>query len=290
VVDPSAIVVSGSWFSFDGTGYTNVTSVQQGHGYWVLANADGAVSLTCGSSGPSAKLHAAVAAHGEPPGFGSLRIEDASGGMRRLYFGGTLSSTVDPRSFSVPPLPPIGSFDARFSDATSLLQGSSGTIEVQSMNYPLRISLEQAPDSFAVGWILDELSPGGEVHVLEGDIAITVNNAEVKRFGLRRTTALDVAGWELPPEFAITGNYPNPFSDETALLVDMPEDGEIEIGIFDLLGRKVLRLPVATVAAGLGRRILVDGSNLPSGLYMYRVRATMSTRTAYATGKMTLLR
>ena len=78
---------------------------------------------------------------------------------------------------------------------------------------------------------------------------------------------------ELPESFTIHGNYPNPFRESTHLLVDLPWSATLKVEVFDVMGRRVLSPPLIDLVAGWGRSIRLEGAALPSGLYLYRIRA-----------------
>ena len=78
---------------------------------------------------------------------------------------------------------------------------------------------------------------------------------------------------ELPESFMVHGNYPNPFWESTRLVVDLPWPATLNVDVFDLLGRRVVSPPPVDLTAGWGRSIRVEGTALPSGLYLYRIRA-----------------
>ncbi|MCU7493347.1 MAG: M20/M25/M40 family metallo-hydrolase [Ignavibacteria bacterium] len=67
-------------------------------------------------------------------------------------------------------------------------------------------------------------------------------------------------------------NYPNPFNPETRIKYDIPEPSYIELKVYDILGRSI-----STLYSGFrksGRyEALFDGSNLPSGIYVYQLRS-----------------
>ena len=77
----------------------------------------------------------------------------------------------------------------------------------------------------------------------------------------------------LPKSFIVHGNYPNPFWEYTRLVVDLPWSATLNVDVFDMLGRRVLSPPPVDLTAGWGRSIRLDGAALPSGLYLYRIRA-----------------
>ncbi len=93
---------------------------------------------------------------------------------------------------------------------------------------------------------------------------------------------------EIPAAFALHGNYPNPFNPSTNVVFDLPESADVSLEVFDLLGRSVLRSSTTAMAPGR-RTITLDASELPSGVYVYRIAASGSS-THVAGGKMTLVR
>lgn len=79
---------------------------------------------------------------------------------------------------------------------------------------------------------------------------------------------------ELPAEFKLQGNYPNPFNPVTSIVFDLPEAGEARVIVRDMLGRTVLATSAESFSAGAARRIQVDASSLPTGTYLYQVQVS----------------
>jgi protocatechuate 3,4-dioxygenase beta subunit len=81
--------------------------------------------------------------------------------------------------------------------------------------------------------------------------------------------------------FALLDNYPNPFNATTEIGYELPTVGnrhyDVEITIFDLLGRVVRRIPVGMQSGGRYRVVWAGrndrGEAVPSGLYFYRLNA-----------------
>lgn len=94
----------------------------------------------------------------------------------------------------------------------------------------------------------------------------------------------------LPTEFAVRGNYPNPFSSSTTLRFDLPKQAEVEIKVFDVLGRQVMRQDLGAVGSGSDRQARLDGSGLAAGTYFYRVTATSGSTVKAETGTMVLVK
>ncbi|MYH08354.1 MAG: T9SS type A sorting domain-containing protein [Rhodothermaceae bacterium] len=95
---------------------------------------------------------------------------------------------------------------------------------------------------------------------------------------------------ELPHQFVLHSNYPNPFNPSTTILMDLPADAKVTVEVFDVLGRVVLRTMPQDLEAGRGRLIRIAAAALASGTYPYRVRATTATGTEVQIGQMTILK
>ena len=81
----------------------------------------------------------------------------------------------------------------------------------------------------------------------------------------------------VPTEFGLSQNYPNPFNPETKFEYQLPEDCDVWIQVYSLLGQKVKELVNGKQSAGyytvnwggtddLGRKV-------PSGIYLLHIRA-----------------
>jgi aminopeptidase N len=83
---------------------------------------------------------------------------------------------------------------------------------------------------------------------------------------------------EVPFKYALYQNYPNPFNPVTKISFDIPEKNNVTVKIYDVLGRLVKVLLNETKDAG-SYSVTFDGTNLPSGIYYYEIRAGSYTDT-----------
>ncbi|HMB92693.1 MAG TPA: GEVED domain-containing protein [Rhodothermales bacterium] len=95
---------------------------------------------------------------------------------------------------------------------------------------------------------------------------------------------------EQPKAFTLYTAYPNPFNPSTTLRFDLPEDAEVHVEVFDLLGRQVLALTTERIGAGANQTLRLDASALASGLYLYRFTAQGARATHTATGRLVLVK
>ena len=76
----------------------------------------------------------------------------------------------------------------------------------------------------------------------------------------------------LPRGFAPQPNYPNRFNPSTTIKYELPRSSEVKLTVFDMLGREVSVLVDERKDAGV-HEVKFDGSNLASGVYLYRLQA-----------------
>lgn len=66
-------------------------------------------------------------------------------------------------------------------------------------------------------------------------------------------------------------NYPNPFNPETTIYYSIQSDGLVSLKVYDVLGKNVITLLNERQVKG-NYKITFDGSQLPSGVYFYRIQ------------------
>jgi sugar lactone lactonase YvrE len=74
----------------------------------------------------------------------------------------------------------------------------------------------------------------------------------------------------LNKEFELQQNYPNPFNPTTSIEFSLPDNGDVELTIFDTLGREVADIAVGAMSSGV-HSIDFDAAELMSGVYFYKL-------------------
>ena len=79
---------------------------------------------------------------------------------------------------------------------------------------------------------------------------------------------------EIPQEWSVSNNYPNPFNPETRMQFSLPEASHVTASVFNMLGQKVRTLIKSEVQAGT-HQVIWDsrsdaGEPVPSGIYYMR--------------------
>ena len=250
--DPGDILVDGSAYGFSGTYYPAETA-EPGQGYWVRANADGAITIAIGAGEAGKKVEPVD--YLKNANYLTITNGDDLKGMP-LHFGATVPENEQIR-YGLPPLPPAGAFDTRFSDDMRYTE-DMGTIEIMNNTESLSI------DYYVVNQEKWTLTINGEEHLLEGSGVIeldgTVNSVTLRKEGT------------VPGSFSLKQNYPNPFNPTTQIAFELPETQTVNITVWNLTGQQVETVHTGELNAGL-HSYSFDGSQLASGAYIYRIDA-----------------
>lgn len=70
---------------------------------------------------------------------------------------------------------------------------------------------------------------------------------------------------------SLSENYPNPFNPTTKINFQIPEDGIVELKVFDILGNEIKTLLNKFISSG-NYTIDFNAINLPSGIYIYKLK------------------
>jgi len=109
----------------------------------------------------------------------------------------------------------------------------------------------------------------GDPRQFTGDMMTIVYNAINYLMG---NTAVDGESSELPRQFSLAQNYPNPFNPTTKISFELPVSSNVELDVFDILGRRVAVLAQGKMEAGR-HSIDLDASSWATGMYFYRLNA-----------------
>jgi hypothetical protein len=99
------------------------------------------------------------------------------------------------------------------------------------------------------------------------------------------TTDVAESSIEQPQSFALSQNYPNPFNPSTAISYQLASTSNVDLRVYDMLGREVAVLVTGVQNPG-SYSVRFDATSLATGVYMYRLSAGAMT----ATMKMLLVK
>jgi predicted acyl esterase len=84
-------------------------------------------------------------------------------------------------------------------------------------------------------------------------------------------TLVEGRGGEVPGEFVLEQNFPNPFNPSTVFRFRIPVSSHVALKVYDVLGREVATLIDGRQQAG-EKEVSWNAGGMPSGVYFYRLR------------------
>jgi photosystem II stability/assembly factor-like uncharacterized protein len=267
------------YYGYGGSAYTVADSLEPGKGYWVKSAVAG--NLVLDASAPSIRPAARSATAGAPQG--RLEIHDALGQKQVLRYGmqGSDISTAS----ELPPLPPEGCFDVRFSSNTALALGGERItkfpVSLHGIALPLTLEWRAPEANMAAALDVD-----GTEYALDLDGAVTLDALPAELTLILGRMA------QVPGEYRLGQNYPNPFNPSTTLRYELPAQSKVKLAIFTALGQRLSTLVDEVQEAGY-HRIVWKSADAPSGVYFYRLETVAvddPARSFTAVKKMILMK
>ena len=250
-------LVSGPVYGYNG-GYTTPATMQPGYGYWIKLSGAGNIIL------PEALAKGTESVEWFKEDWGRIVMTDAAGKQFTLYAvkgdspnGG---ASVNLNQYEMPPLPPAGMFDIRFSSGRIAedINGSVQAIDMTGVAYPLTVRIENMDMR-----IQDESGKKINAELKKGE-DIVINDATIQK--------LMVTGELVPAVYSLEQNYPNPFNPSTVIEFSLPENvGNVKLSIYNALGEKVAELVNSALNAGK-YQYQWNAQNLATGMYIYELR------------------
>lgn len=94
----------------------------------------------------------------------------------------------------------------------------------------------------------------------------------------------------IPNQYYLSNNYPNPFNPVTTFKFGLPEESKVTLIVYNILGQKVYEATRNNLQAGV-YTFDFDASDLSSGIYIYSIHAVgISGKNFIASKKMVLLK
>jgi hypothetical protein len=271
-------MVISSYYKYT-TGYNATDTLFPGKGYWIKSSVAGKLYLDASAMAAVKQTASPVNVTEE---MNTLTITDKNGNKQTLYFGSVKDTKVNAAHFEMPPLGPEGSFDVRFMSQRYAELIPSNIENV--LEYPININTSAYP--VTLSWQIKETGShtftlrdaAGSKQTLNGEGAMVVTKPSAIVTLLASDRNL------LPTEFALGKNYPNPFNPTTKFVVAVPRTANVDIVVFDILGRKVRTLMNGETAAGYHmiewNGLTEDHAPAASGIYFVRMMSGTFNETA----------
>jgi hypothetical protein len=270
-------IITGSIFGYN-NGYVIATSIQPGLGYWSKCTSSGRLILNSGNSWLPKSLNENT----ELQTMNSVTISDKNGYTQMLYFGPMKDGKFPIGNYSLPPIPPTGGFDARYSSdrmvelyPNIVKSDIEYPIRLTSPAYPLTVTWSIIDQDPSKSFILTDVSSGKSVDKSIGSNQLVAAGSMTIKNAKDNLLILKVGQGDLPKAFALGQNYPNPFNPTTKFVVAVPKVAQVEVVVYDILGRKVKTLLNEEMTAGYHTvewNGLTDNNiSIASGVYFIRM-------------------
>lgn len=141
-------------------------------------------------------------------------------------------------------------------------------ISLSSYSYALYFSPDNGDTWTNITGNLDSLAI---TSVTEADGRVYAGTSEKGIFMLE-DSFLTVKESRKPISYSLNQNYPNPFNSSTVISYSIPSSSNVELKIYDILGREVATLINVFQSAG-SYNISFDAGSLSTGIYFYRITA-----------------
>ncbi len=241
---------SGPIYKYAG-GYSAAATIDPGFGYWIKLTGAGQIII------PESFAKDSKPVEYFPENWGRIVITDAAGVSYTLY---AVNGQVDLSQYELPPAPPAGMYDFRYTSGRIAedLSSSVKTIEMSGVVYPLTVRVEGMDIR-----LMDESGKKLNENLKDGE-SIEISESTIEK--------LMVSGELLPTVYSLEQNYPNPFNPSTVIEFSLPEDvANVKLSIYNALGEKVSELVNTSLQAGK-YQYTWNAQDVATGMYIYELR------------------
>jgi hypothetical protein len=265
ITSQPADIVKSYYFGYSNS-YFPTDSVRPGKGYWVKTSSAGKLYLN--STGLLSKTELSPVELVKQ--LQSLTITDKNGYNQTLYFGSNADKNIDVTRYELPPVAPEG-LDVRFA-SNRMVEVLPEKIE---NNKTLPISIKSSAYPITISWNVKD----GSTYTLKDGASLKQSLIGEGKLVLSKPVSslfIEVSNkGELPTEFSLSANYPNPFNPSTKFVLAVPKTAVVEIVVYDILGRKVKSLLNEEKSAGYHtiewNGLTEENTSAPSGVYFVRM-------------------
>lgn len=247
-------------------GYFETSEILPGLGYWIQVSDDGYLKLTAPSG---IKYSDDVNTEKQEIINASTKvtISDKAQHSNDLY----ISKASDVRSFELPPLPPMGMFDVRFTNNANAENTVNPIVRFQGVEYPVAITVEDATATYTV---IDIVTGKALGTISSNNSTVIINNENVEAVKLLKADA--------PVTGAMIQTIPNPASGATTVQFTVPQNGFVTLKVYNMLGIEVATL-VQEFKNADSYSVPFTTAALPSGQYTVKMVAGDVTTNAILT-------
>ncbi len=100
---------------------------------------------------------------------------------------------------------------------------------------------------------------------------VTKKDSTTQIIEVDKLTDVEVSGIQIPKEFKLYQNYPNPYNPSTNIKYETSKFGDVTLEVYNLLGEKIESRVQRAVGPGVHEFKNIDMSKYSSGMYLFRV-------------------
>ncbi len=246
-------LISGPIYTYAGT-YKTATHLEPGRSYLVYLTGAGQINFPHILSKGNGKVIEYFKAH-----WGIISFTDNTGKHFSLYL---VDDETDLNLYVLPPVPLEGMFDIRFSSNRIVenIDNGTQTVNLSGISYPVKVRVENTSIS-----LLDESGKNINADLNPGD-EITITKESIDKLFILSGESVT------PKKYSLEQNYPNPFNPSTKIKYVVSTESNVNISLYNVLGELISTLVNEEMTPGYYEYEL-NGSNLASGVYIYRLVA-----------------
>ncbi len=166
----------------------------------------------------------------------------------------------------------VGGFGGEYSDfqfTNVFKQDDYAFVTRAGPGYWLLVLDVSPPDNPMLETAYDGPGSGSDIYVVDSYIYVASGLLTILRF---IPTDIDEDESIMPSELSLSPAHPNPFNSSTTIEYTLPQESEVTIEIYDILGRRVETLVQGKQRAG-SHSVTWDARKASSGVYFYRIQA-----------------
>lgn len=246
-------IIASPFYEYSGS-YSPVENLQKGKGYWVKSSQNGTMNLVSSGNSQLSKFRL--------NDFEYELIFSRKEKQGRLFL---TNSNIDRNFYELPPMPPAGNFDVRFSSNTLVekLSNDDFEIKISSDDYPILISLKSNINEDDQAFHLEIYGNNSKNEVVLMNGSSFMIDSKADKILLKKVMH--------PKEFTLYQNYPNPFNPATIIQFYIPVATKVELNVYNLTGQLIETLLSDKLEAGI-HKVEFNAERFSSGVYFYEIR------------------
>jgi subtilisin family serine protease len=268
-------------------------STSDGGGYSSFSGTSGATPHVCGTVALLLSVNPALTPEEVSMIIQTTAVEKGAAGKDNRYGAGRIDA-YEAYLLAAAMIPvELSSFSASTNENSVTLNWSTAT---ETNNSGFSLERKSASDE---RWVETGFVPGFGTTTERKSYSYTDENLNMGSYSYR-LKQIDFDGKfeysesiivevSAPEKFVLLQNYPNPFNPSTTIGFSIPQSSDVTIEIYNVVGELVSSLANKTLEAGY-HNVNFDAANLPSGTYVYQLKAVGQNRTFVETKKMLLLK